>query len=398
MPWFEYEGLTPGGTAISGTVEAASSERATDDLAQMRIEVRHLAVAQAPRRKLATISEDDLIFFNDQLASLADAGLALDEGLAQLARDVDSRRLKEWIQGLVEDLRRGIKLDQAIAAREQGLPLLYSQVVRAGVESGELPATLLNLNHHLRLAGNLRRLIWEVTSYPLLVVGIAFCVVSAFFIQVAPKFRSIYQDFGTRLPGLTVLLMNIAEHYVTITSVLGVIIAAVIVGWISLRFSRAGLSLRENILMSIPIIGRIYRASLIARFLRSVATAVATGIPLSQAMRLAGGATGSVRLADDAERLACETEQGRSIFVASQAARVIPPLFGFCVQVAVGRDALPNAIGQLAKSYESRAYHAQSMLRTLLFPILIVGVGGFLALVITALFLPLVELINCVSS
>jgi len=398
MPWFEYEGQTPGGTAIAGRVEASSRERALDDLNQMRIEVRELRTAEPHGRRVASLSEDDLVFFNEQLASLAEAGIALDEGLAQLARDIESRRLREWVNGLVGDLRRGLPLDQAIAAREQGLPLLYSRVIRAGIDSGELPATLLNLNQHLRLAGNTRRLIWEVITYPLLVGGIALTIISVFFVVVAPRFREIFADFGTRLPAMTMLVLDVAESFPLILLVMACLVAAFIVGWTSLRFSTAGLSLRENVLMSIPIVGRVYRASLIARFLRSVSTAVATGIPLPQAMRLGGGATGSVRLSADAERLAVETEQGRSVFVACQTARVIPPLFGFCVQVAVGRDALPSAIGQLARSYENRAIHAQSMLRTLLFPLLIIVLGGLLAFIIVAMFLPLVSLVNSVSS
>lgn len=398
MPWFEYEGLTPGGTAIAGRVEAADRERALEDLAQMRIEARELRVAEPPPRGRAAISDDDLVFFNEQLASLAEAGIALDDGLAQMARDVESPRLREWINALVTDLRSGIPLDRAIAAREQGLPLLYSRVIRAGIDSGELPATLLNLNQHLRLAGNVRRLVWEVVSYPVLVACIALTVISAFFLLVVPQMREIFADFGTALPALTVLLLQIADHYFLLLIGTGCAAAVLAATWTSLRFSESGLSLREGIVMSIPVIGRVYRASLIARFLRCVSTAVATGIPLPQAMRLGGGATGSVRLAADAERLAAEAEKGRSVFIASQTAGIIPPLFGFCVQVAVGRDALPTAISQLARSYENRAFHAQSMLRVLLFPLLVIVLGGFLAFAIVGMFLPLVTLINSVSA
>ncbi|MGQ9651142.1 MAG: type II secretion system F family protein [Phycisphaerae bacterium] len=397
MPWFEYEGLTPGGTAIAGHVEAANRERALADLAQIRIEVRDIRAAGQVPQSRAAISEDDLVFFNEQLASLTEAGIALDDGLAQMARDIESPRLRGWINALVADLRSGIPLDRAIAAREQGLPLLYSRVIRAGIDSGELPATLLNLNQHLRLAGNIRRLVWEVVSYPLLVAGIALTVISAFFILVVTQMKEVFADFGTALPSLTVFLLKIGEHYPLIRIATGCAVGALAAMWTSLRFSEKGLSLRESILMSIPVIGRVYRASLIARFLRSVSTAVATGIPLPQAMRLGGGATGSVWLAADAERLAAEAEKGRSVFVASQTASIIPPLFGFCVQVAVGRDALPTAIGQLARSYESRALHAQSMLRTLLFPLLVIVLGGFLAFAIVGMFLPLVTLINSVS-
>jgi type II secretory pathway component PulF len=158
------------------------------------------------------------------------------------------------------------------------------------------------------------------------------------------------------------------------------------------------LAVREKILLRMPMIGRVYRASLLARFLRAVSTATATGLPLPQAMRLSAQATGSETLTGDAERLASEVESGESIFVASQATRIIPPLFGFCVQVAVGRDALPTAIAQLAHAYENRAMHTQAMLRVTLFPVLIIFLGGFLLFGVTAMFLPLVHLINAVSA
>lgn len=397
MPWFEYEGLTPGGTAIAGRVEAMDADRARTSLAQMQIDVREVRAAGAPPKPASGLSEDDLVFFNEQLASLAEAGIALDEGLAQLARDLDSSRLRAWIEEIVEDLRRGVPIDQAIEKREAGLPLLYSRVIRAGIQSGELPATLLNLNQHLRLTGTTRRMLWELVSYPLLVIFLALTIASVFYGFIVPQFREIFADFGTRLPSLTLMMLTIGEHYWTILAIVLVVIAAAALAWRLLRASSRGQAIRESITLSLPVVGWVHHASLVARFLRAVATSLATGIPLPQAMRLGAGATGSTRLMQDAERLADEVEQGRSIFVANQSTQLVPPMFGFCVQVATGRDALPLAISQLARSYENRAIHTQVLLRVLLFPILIIIVGVFLAMGILAMFLPLVSAINTVS-
>jgi type II secretory pathway component PulF len=397
MPWFEYEGLTPGGTAIAGRIEAIDPERAGQELARMQIEVREIREAGRERVRSSGLTEDDLVFFNQQLASLAEAGIALDEGLAQLARDLSSSKLRSWIEDIVEDLRRGVPIDEAIQKREAGLPLLYSRVIRAGIESGELPATLLNLNQHLRLAGNTRRMLWEITSYPIIIIVLAIGIGSFFYGFMVPHFEGIFKDFGTQLPTVTRAAIAIGKHYWLIMGVIVAILAAVVFLWHSLRLSPSGLALRESIVLSFPVVGRVYRASLVARFLRAVSTSVATGIPLPQAMRLGSGATGSTLLISDAERLAGEVEQGRSIFVASQSMQLIPPLFGFCVQVAAGRDALPLAIGQLARSYEHRAVHTQALLRVILFPLLVAMVGAFLAFGVVAMFLPLVSLINAVS-
>jgi type II secretory pathway component PulF len=161
MPWFEYQALTPGEAVLSGRIEAASVDAARTALAEARLTVRDLRAADPILPRGGRLSADDLAFFNEQLAAMADAGIALDDGLAQLARDVESPKLRGWLDALADDLRGGQTLEQAIAQREDRLPLLYSQVIRAGVRSGQLPATLLNLNQHLRLAGRTRRLIWK---------------------------------------------------------------------------------------------------------------------------------------------------------------------------------------------------------------------------------------------
>lgn len=396
MPWFEYEGLTPGGTAVAGRLEASNHDQAGQDLALMQVQVRRLEPTAVPRPTVR-LGADDLIFFNEQLASLAEAGIALDEGLAQLARDIESSTLKRWIGDLVQDLRRGIPLDQAVAAREQGLPILYSRVLRAGIETGELPATLLNLNQHLRLAGETRKLVWELASYPLLVIFCAVGVISAFFIGIVPKFVEIFQDFGTQLPLVTIWMINIAAIYPQILVTGLVLLVALIAGWKMLKLSTGGKSFREGVLLGLPLIGNLIHCSLVARFLRMISMAVGSGVPMPQALRLAGDATGSPAMIRDAGRLAGEVERGESIFAANQSSRIIPPLFGFCVQVATGREALPASVAQLAKAYENRATHALGLVQVIFLPVIIFLLGTIIAFFIAGMFLPLVSLINCVS-
>lgn len=397
MAWYEYRAVTRGGTLMAGRVEAPDHDRAMAELVGIGLEVRELNESSAPKPGKGGISSEDLIFFNEQLASLAEAGIALDDGLAQLARDVESPHLRRWIQGLVEDLRRGIALDEAIAARESGLPVLYSRVVKAGIETGELPATLLNLNQHLRFAGATRRIMWETLSYPLLVATLAVLIASFFFIMLVPQFEEIFADFDTRLPGLTLFMLYVSHLAVPVLLIAALALLAIMVTWRLMRLSKSGRAVRESVLSNIPVIGRIHRASLIARFFRAVSTAIATGIPLPSALRLGAGATGSGPLISDADFLATEVEQGKSVFVANQSTSIIPPLFGFCVQTAAGRDALPQAIDKLAHSYESRAVHSQTMLRAILFPLMIIALGCFLGLCILAMFLPLVSLIQCMT-
>jgi type II secretory pathway component PulF len=397
VPWYHYEGHTAGGVAISGRLEAADWEAARNELVNtMQVALGDIREVTEPPPP-GPIREDEFIFFNEQLASLASAGMALDVGLAQVARDVDNPRLRAMIEGVAESLRRGAPLDEAVARFEPNLPVLYTRVLRAGIQSGQLPTTLFSLNQHLRLMGETRRLLWETLSYPLLVLVLATGVATFVFRMVVPSFVGVFEDFGTQLPGLTVAMVDFAEAFPMLLAALIVVLVAGALGWHALRYSAGGRTMRERLIAHLPVIGRVYRASLFARFARGTAICAGNGIPLPDGLRLAGDVTGSEGMRRDAETLARAAERGESILAATQMCRWIPAIFGYTLQIAAGRDALPTALMQVASSFEGRAAHIQAMLRVLLFPLCVIVIGSIVLLAILALFLPLVHLINCVS-
>ncbi len=397
MPWFEYECVTQSGTAITGKLEARDHEQALGSLRNMTLDVRELHPADEPPPPPTRISNNDLIFFNEQLASMADAGIALDQGLAQMAKDLESPRLRRFVGALVDDLRSGATVEQALERNEQHLPVLYSQVVQAGVKTGDLASTLFQLNQHLRLAKNTRRIIWESVSYPLLVLAVGLAVISIFFLVVVPPLGEIFEEFDTALPVLTQVLLQIGEYYPTLITVLLVSFALFALGWHLLRYSAGGREVRDGVILWLPMLRRVYLASLLARFMRSVASAVASKIPLPEALKLGASATGCRKLIREATDLSEVAEQGQSIYEACQSTRLIPPLFGYCVQSAKSRGALPQSLGSLASAYEDRAIHSQSMIRVVLFPLMIVFVGVTMGLGAFASMLPLISLIQSMS-
>ena len=396
MAHFAYQAQCPNGSAISGELEADSFDAAMQQLSQMQLEAVELTETKPPRSP-RPIGGDDFIFFNEQLASLASAGICLDEGLQQLARDVESPRLRRAIRAVADEVQRGLPLDQAVAKHEGRLPVLYSRVVRAGVESGQLPATLVNLSQHLRLMAETKRIIVEALAYPLAAFAFAVAIVSLVMIFIVPMFEEIFMDFGTMLPGVTMLLIKVSRGFPQLAATVGVVAVAAVVIWFVLRASPGGRRIREAVTLAVPLIGPVVRASLICRFARSLALTVSSGVPLADSLRLAAGATGSATLDRDAELLASHVEQGQSPSVAGEKTRLIPGMFGFVVDIAVGRNSLPESMFQLAKAYDLKAAHSQLMLRAWLIPLAVLFVGVTIGFCILALFLPLVSLINSVG-
>lgn len=395
MAQFEYTAQSKSGMAISGVVAAKDGGTAMEELGAMglqNIELRTVAQPTSHR----PLGADDFIFFNEQLASMTGAGLCLDAGLRQLGRDIRSRRLRGVLESVAGDLERGGSLPEALERHAAQLPAFYGRVVQAGVQSGRLSATLLNLSQHVRLVTQTRRMLAEALAYPGIVLVLALGVMLAVLWMIVPSFVSVFEDFGTPIPSVTAFLFALADALPFLLTVIGAAAlgVAAIVGL--LRFSATGRLLQERLVLGLPMLGLVIRYSLRARFLRAVAFIVESGIPLPEGLRLSADATGSGILSEEVNHIAREIERGTGIAEACRTAKLVPPMFGYAATEG-GAENLRYTLRQLAESYESRAIQGQAMLRGWVAPIAIILVGAFIALIIAGLFMPLISLVQTVG-
>lgn len=393
---FDYTAQCKSGAAIRGSLEAQDGAAATESLHAMGLCNIDVRPADRPLPR-GSLSADDFVFFNEQLASLADAGMCLDEGLRELGKDTHSRRLRRVLEAVADDVRQGQPLDRAIEIHAPQMPALYSRVVRAGIKTGRLSGTLLNLSHHLRLVAETRRLLAEAITYPVIVLFLAFGVFCAVLLFVVPQFVDVFMDFGVRLPALTMAMISLSRGLPQLLQIGGLLIALMVLLLLGLRYSANGRAWRERMIMAIPILGSMIRHSIGARFLRALAFAVDSGMPLPEALRLSAGATGSPGLLKEVGEVALRVERGSRLDEACRGARLVPALFGYFATVNSDISTLRDGLIQLSKAYEARALSVQSSLRSWVAPLAMLGVGLVIGVLVVALFMPLVQLIQSVS-
>lgn len=381
---------------MRGTIESADEPAALALLAGMGLQDVSLTLARTPvlRRPLGA---DDFIFFNEQLAALASSGIALEQGLRHLAKDIDSPRLRHTIDAVAANLERGAPLDEAVARESGKLPPLYGRVIRAGLSGGHLSSTLLNLSNHLRFLTHTRRLIVQALAYPGMVCLLAGGILCAILIWVVPSFEEIYKDFDVQLPRITWLLILLSHYVPQILIGFGVVAAAVVLFYLMTLGTAGGRALRERVVVGLPLVGRLVLDSLRARFLRGLAHGVQSGLPLPEALRLSAEAMGSAAGLSEAEAVARVVESGGTVMDATRTTKFVPPILGYVLQVCATPADAEQALIQLAEGYSSRAEHAQLVLCTWLPPAAIFVVGAFIALSILGIFLPLVRLVESVS-
>jgi len=399
MAIYEYNALTAAGRLMKGDIEAASPQEAGELLKQMQLTVNSIEKARPPK-PVTAIGRNEFLLFNQQLASIAKAGIPLERGLRELAKDVGSARMRRLIEDIAGDLEAGVSIEQAFEKRQKHFPALYGRILKAGVETGRLSEMLTSLNRHIELANQTRRIIFEATAYPAVVLAIGAIILTGVCLMVIPQFRSIYVDMfeGARLPKLTSLFFNISQHIAAFWIAVALIVAAGIFIPAMLSTFPLGRRLKESLLLAVPIIGRVYHSSTLARMAEAMAMMVGAGCDMPACLRLSSGATGSGKLVLESEALARQVEQGTNILEAGQFCRMLPRLFLYSIQLGSQRNELQDNLYSLGQMYAQQARCSQARLQAVLLPIMLICVGGFIAMAVLAMFLPMIQVVTGLSA
>lgn len=399
MATFEYNALTSAGRLMKGTMEAASREQAHQLLKQMQLTVNSIEKAR-PKKPKTAIGRNEFLLFNQQLASITKAGIPLEKGLRELANDVTSKSIRKLIDAIADELEAGVSIEQAFEKRQKAFPPLYGQVLKAGVETGRLSEMLASLNRHLELANQTRRIIFEALSYPAVILALAAVIMTAVFLIIIPQFRAIYEDMfgGARLPRLTSLFLTIAENVIPFWIIVALVVAAITGLFAMLSRFPAGRRFKETLFLKIPVIGRVYHSSVLGRMAEAMALMVAAGCDMPACLRLACGASGSEKLILESEVLAGQIEQGANILQAGQFCRMVPRLFLYSIQLGTQRNELQDNLYSLGQMYAEQARCGQGRLQSIMLPVMLIVVGGVLASVVLAMFLPMIMIVTLLSS
>jgi type IV pilus assembly protein PilC len=399
MATFQYNALTSAGRLMKGTLEAGSHDEVNELLKQMQLSVNSIEKAKSEKPKTA-IGRNEFMLFNQQLASITKAGIPLEKGLRELAHDVSSRSMRSLIDAIAGELEAGVSIEKAFEKRQKHFPPLYGKILKAGVETGRLSEMLTSLNRHLEMANRTRRIVFEAMSYPVVILTLAAIIITGVFLFIIPQFGTTLQEMtgSGQLPALTRTFLSMSQNIIPFWITVGFIIAAIIALMSLFSVFPAGRRFKESLLLSIPVIGKVYHSSVLGRMAEAMAIMVAAGSDMPESLRLSSGTTGSARLIAESETIARQVEQGAGILEAGQFCRMIPKLFFYSIQLGSQRNELQDNLYSLGQMYAEQARFGQARLQAVLLPIMLIVVGGFLFLTILSMFLPMIQIITSLSA
>lgn len=394
---FSYIGQNRQGQPITGTIDAPAIDEAQRKLESLQLRLSELKPVPRPPGARA-LREDDFLAFNQQLAALAAANLPIELGLRLIAEDLHSGRLAGALKDVGADLESGKSLPQAIDAHRDRFPALYSRVVDAGVRSGNLPGTLLNLSRHITLLRSLRATLWRIAAYPLAILAASAGVLVFLSFGVLPQFEAMFADFHAELPLITRAVMSFSRVIRSYEFWIGVGLVVVVGAIIWQVLGRLGLARKivESLSLRTPLIAPVIRRSLIARWCDAMHVGIQAGLDLPAAIALAGDTIASPALRADGQALIAELNAGNSIRSAPPG-KLIPVTAVAAMQLAIERNNLSETLASLSNLYQKQAELRVASVHAWLTPLLLLTVGAVIFFIILALFAPFMILIQSIS-
>ena len=394
---------TAGGEIIEGVYVADSEAHLRRELEDKGLFVLSLqrrgmlpafGVSRGRRRR---ISRQELLIFNQELATLLKAGMPLVQSLDILRRRVSNPTFKAVLDGVYERLKAGTALSDAFAEHPDLFPPIYSASLMAGERAGNLDEVIRRYVAYEKVIGAVRRRTISALIYPMILVTMMLGLVGIIVLRVVPAFSEFYTQFGRPLPLSTRIVVGVSNLVVGNLPVISVGVIAALIGLVS-WWKQPGQRTRiDRMLLELPWAGETVRKFATAQLARTLATLLGGGIPLVNALEIGGRSMTNRYLAAEVAEVTRRVREGES-FAASLLARgVFPDVAVKMVEVGESTGALQEMLNSLGEFYDEEIETEVARFITLIEPVILVVMGAIIALVVLALYMPLFELSSVVG-
>jgi type IV pilus assembly protein PilC len=404
MPTFAYSGRTRAGQTVSGervadTMDAAVSALRRDQILVTRITQAKEAKAAAAKKEKAgklgkKVSAKSLAVFTRQFSVMIDAGLPLVQCLDILGGQEEDKNFAAVIAQTRTDVEGGASLADAMRRHPKTFDPLFTNMVSAGEAGGILDTILKRLSTYIEKAVKLQGQVKSAMIYPIAVIVIAGGVVGIILWKVIPTFASLFSGLGAELPLPTRIVIAASNNLVRFFPFLlvGAGIAAYAVK--AYYATPNGRRVMDAGMLKAPILGNILRKIAVARFCRTLATLISSGVPILDGLDITAKTSGNAVIEDAIMATRSSIERGETISAPLRTTNVVPSMVVQMISVGEATGALDTMLAKIADFYEEEVDTAVAGLLTLLEPLMIALLGTVVGGIVIAMYMPIFSLIS----
>ncbi len=399
MMTFSYVAKLPDGRTVNGSLEAASQQMVLTALHQKGLVVVNVKQAAIQARGLkGRVKLDDLAIFSRQLATLVDAGIPVVGGLEAVADQMENATLKGVIIKVKDAVEGGTNLTLAIANQSRIFSPLFVSMVKAGEASGHLAEVLQRLAVYFEKAAALQRRIRSALVYPAIVITMAVVITSILVVAVIPAFKEIFSTMGAALPLPTQILLAFSDFSRRMFVPGLIFLGAGIYAFRKMVLGRPkGRLWFDRTMLKLPVVGILVRKVAIAKFSRTLATLVRSGVQILAALEIVSETAGNRVISDALIKVKTSIREGENIAGPLATSGAFPPMVVRMIAVGEQTGRLDDMLGKIADFYEDQVDAAVAGLTSALEPMIICVLGLIVGSIVFAIFMPIFKMATIVG-
>jgi len=404
MAGFAYSAISIDGLETVGEIHAPDIEAAREQLRIRGLLAHDLRELKASgedglRTTFKKIKPRSMQVFSRQFATMIEAGLNIVAALVILEEQTDDIYLAEIISELRADVEGGLLLSQAMARHPKVFSELYVSMVQAGEASGMLDHVLDRVAEQIEKETKIKRRVKGAMVYPTVVFTFATLVLVAMLMFIVPIFARIFTTLGGQLPMLTRVVVDASNLLRERWYIIFPLIAAIVWGGLRYKKTESGRQAWDRIKLKIPLkIGEVVLKVTMARLLRTLATLVAAGVDIIKALEIAGSTAGNWLVEQALADVRIKVQEGIPIAEPLTEDPLFPPMVSQMVKIGEETGELEKMLGKIADFYEDEVDAAIQSLTSIIEPILMIGVGFMVGIIVIAMYLPMFKMMQLIGN
>ena len=408
--YFKYKGLARDGNKKNGIIEAEDEDQAAALLRpslSVLIALREISAEEGNQQMVAEdmkanrgsflerffphkIPATELSFFTRQLGIMLSAGMSLVSSLEGLAVSQRDRKTAAMFRDIADRIRQGKNFWEALAFYPHSFNKMYINVVRSGEASGKLDEILKELADQMEKVRKIRSDVMGAMYYPVFSMVVAFIVVLIMLIKIIPIFEKMYAGFGAKLPAITVMLIslsqNVRSHFFLFAGLLLAFAALIRWLWNNNHAFRVNM---EGLILRIPFFGAILREFAYVQLCRVLSMLLGSGVHIVESIQLTSEVVRWQSMRRGLKTCAASLQEGQYLADGLQREKILPPLATQMIRSGEETGQVDRMLHNVANFYDEMLSAKIKGINSVIEPILIVMLGGLVAVLLLAMYMPI---------
>ena len=403
MAAFSYSAINAEGLQLEGEIRAPDLEAARDQLRSRGLLPRNLKELTGTRDRgvaaaFKNVKPRSLQIFSRQFATLIQAGVSMVAALVILEEQTEDKNLAAVVSEVRADVESGVILSVAFARHPKVFSRLYVAMVEAGEASGTLDLVLDRVAVQIEKETKIKRRVKGAMIYPTLVLVFASLVLTGMLLFLVPIFVDIFDQLNGQLPTLTQMVVNVSNALRHYWFVIFPLVGLSIWGFFRWKKSESGRPVWDRFKLRVPMkIGETVRKVTMARFARTLATLVGAGVDIIKALQITGQTTGNYVIESALADVRAKVQDGVPIARPLIENPAFPPMVSQMVRIGEETGELEHMLEKIADFYEEEVDSAIQSLTSIIEPIMMIGVGVMVGIIIISMYLPMFKMLSLVK-